>query len=239
MRVHHDLQMGEYPYPPMELLRERHRWLQSCLISGAEVSPEEISRLAVLARDAGPGMRNEAESAELRYILLFWDSYLAVRKLPSLHAMGIGSTGEGTVPGAHHSADDRRSSTIFMGKFSQVADVMTHAPMITPETSVQVAAQKMSTLKLKILPVIESEESPKFAGIITDREITVRVVAESLDPSTTPVATAMTAANVVLVAEAPFGDAARAVHAGNSVVPVTDQAGYLVGMVTVAEISQG
>lgn len=61
----------------------------------------------------------------------------------------------------------------------KVKDVMTeHATCISPNDSIQVAAQKMKSLNVGSLPVCEND---RLAGIITDRDIIVRSVCEACD----------------------------------------------------------
>ncbi|HEX2973205.1 MAG TPA: CBS domain-containing protein [Tepidisphaeraceae bacterium] len=60
---------------------------------------------------------------------------------------------------------------------------------ITPDTTLKDAAQKMKSRDVGALPVCQAD---KIVGIVTDRDITVRAVAEGRDPQQTSVAEAMT-----------------------------------------------
>lgn len=72
----------------------------------------------------------------------------------------------------------------------KVRDVMTeHAQCISPNESIQAAAQSMRTLDVGALPVCENE---RLTGIITDRDIVVRGVCEACDPKTTRIGDVMT-----------------------------------------------
>lgn len=67
----------------------------------------------------------------------------------------------------------------------QVREVMTAAPeTVTPETTVRDAALLMERMDIGNVLVVDGDE---LRGIVTDRDITVRSVAEGLDPLTTPV----------------------------------------------------
>ena len=67
----------------------------------------------------------------------------------------------------------------------QVKDVMTKgAECVTPSTSLQEAASKMKNLDVGPLPVCEGDH---LVGMITDRDITIRVTAEGLNPYDTSV----------------------------------------------------
>lgn len=72
----------------------------------------------------------------------------------------------------------------------RVRDIMTKNPLIIPEeTSVQDAARMMRDHKIGLVPIGDKE---KIVGVITDRDIAIRVTAESKDPKHTPVREVMT-----------------------------------------------
>ena len=60
----------------------------------------------------------------------------------------------------------------------QLKEVMTPSvAVIATEATIQAAAEKMGDLDIGLLPVCEGE---RLVGIVTDRDITVRAVAEGL-----------------------------------------------------------
>jgi CBS domain-containing protein len=72
----------------------------------------------------------------------------------------------------------------------QVRELMTRqVEVVSPDSTVQDAAQKMKDLDVGPLPVCEGD---RLVGMITDRDITVRSTAEGYDPWTTRVGDAMT-----------------------------------------------
>ncbi|NLD99280.1 MAG: CBS domain-containing protein [Fibrobacter sp.] len=72
----------------------------------------------------------------------------------------------------------------------KVRDIMTYGvDSVAPSDSVKDAAQKMKKDNVGIIPVFENGEP---VGLITDRDITVRIIAEGKDPLTTTVSEAMT-----------------------------------------------
>ena len=72
----------------------------------------------------------------------------------------------------------------------QVRDVMTKgAECVRPANSLQEAAQRMKSLDVGPLPVCDND---RLVGLITDRDIAVRAVAEGCDPRTTTVQNVMT-----------------------------------------------
>jgi len=72
----------------------------------------------------------------------------------------------------------------------QVREIMTcGVEVIRPDSTLQEAAQKMKMLDVGPLPVCDGQ---RLVGMITDRDITVRGVAEGRDPRSTPVGEGMT-----------------------------------------------
>lgn len=69
----------------------------------------------------------------------------------------------------------------------KVSDVMTHrVQYIPPDTTLQEAATKMREIGCGFLP-IGNDDNTRLSGVVTDRDIVIRAVAEGLDPATTPV----------------------------------------------------
>ena len=67
----------------------------------------------------------------------------------------------------------------------QVRELMTaDVEIIRPDDTLQTAARMMADLEAGILPVGEND---RLVGMITDRDITVRAVAEGRDPGKTTV----------------------------------------------------
>jgi CBS domain-containing protein len=67
----------------------------------------------------------------------------------------------------------------------QLKDIMTSNPeCVAPEDSLQDAARKMRNLDVGPLPICEND---RLAGMLTDRDIVVRAVAEGRNPQTTKV----------------------------------------------------
>jgi CBS domain-containing protein len=70
-----------------------------------------------------------------------------------------------------------------------LSDIMTtHVESVSPEDTLQEAAMKMEELGVGPLPVCENQG---VVGMVTDRDITVRAVAEGLDPEGTKVRAVM------------------------------------------------
>ena len=60
---------------------------------------------------------------------------------------------------------------------------------LIPESTLKEAAHKMKSLGVGFLPICDGE---RLAGVITDRDITVRAISKGKDPGTSPVKDFMT-----------------------------------------------
>jgi CBS domain-containing protein len=121
----------------------------------------------------------------------------------------------------------------------RAADVMTGEPeTVTADTPLVDAARKMRELDVGIIPVVESDSSRRLRGVITDRDITVRAVAEGKDASSTSVGDVMTRQVLTCNKNDSLRDV-LAVMESEQVrrVPITDRDGRLVGIVAQADVA--
>ena len=89
----------------------------------------------------------------------------------------------------------------------QLKEVMTrNIEEIQPQANLQDAAAKMKSLDVGALPVCEND---KLIGMLTDRDITVRAVAEGCDPRNTCVRDAMSPGAIWCYEDDDVRDAAR------------------------------
>lgn len=101
--------------------------------------------------------------------------------------------------------------------------------------SVFVAAERMHSRKVGTLVVLDPEQVP--IGIVTDRDLTVRVLAQALDPLLTTVGEVMTTIPKSVHEETPIEDALRLMRAGKfRRLPVVDREGHLVGLISLDDI---
>lgn len=117
-------------------------------------------------------------------------------------------------------------------------EIMTKQPKcVTPDTSVREAARLMKEQDVGVLPVVERDGSNRLIGIVTDRDIAIRHVAEGHDSSSCPVREAMTS-NVRTAREDDDVDAVMDLMGREQVrrIPVVDDRGSLVGIVAQADI---
>lgn len=117
-----------------------------------------------------------------------------------------------------------------------VRDVMTAAPAtVEPQTSVAVVARMMRDEDIGAVLVTEGEQ---LRGLVSDRDLVVRAVAEGGDPDRTTVADACSEDLVVV---GPDDDVNRAVQLmrEHSVrrVPVVDEGHHAVGIVSIGDLA--
>lgn len=120
-----------------------------------------------------------------------------------------------------------------------VLDVMAKSPAVcTADTSIPDAARMMVEHDCGALPVVESRDSPKPVGVITDRDIVVRLIAEGRSPMERSVSDAMSE-GVATVRPDMTLDQCREVMEQNQVrrVPVVDESGNVIGIVAQADIA--
>ena len=73
------------------------------------------------------------------------------------------------------------------------SDVMTKNPVSAlPTDTVASVAQLMKERDIGPVPIVEDKISKKLVGIVTDRDLALKIVADGRDPNTTPVRDVMT-----------------------------------------------
>ncbi len=107
--------------------------------------------------------------------------------------------------------------------------------MISPEATIQEAAQKMKELDVGPLPVCEND---RLVGMITDRDIAVRSSAEGEDPFTGHVRDAMTSKINYCYEDDDVNKAAQ-IMAENQVrrLVVLDRDQHLAGVVSIGDLA--
>jgi len=118
----------------------------------------------------------------------------------------------------------------------QLKEIMTPGvEVVTPEATIQEAAEKMRHLDIGPLPVCDGD---RLVGLLTDRDITVRAVAEGRNPTTTQVRDVMTPEVVYGYDDQDSQDAARLMEQYQiRRLPVLNHAKRLVGMVSVGALA--
>jgi CBS domain-containing protein len=116
----------------------------------------------------------------------------------------------------------------------QIKDIMKTDVKITgPRSTVQKAAERMSDYRIGCLVVVEKE---RMVGILTERDILTRLVAENLSASKTKVEDIMTTEVVMIEPERDVTDAAEIMTTRKiKKLPVISN-NHLVGIVTLFDI---
>jgi CBS domain-containing protein len=120
----------------------------------------------------------------------------------------------------------------------RASQIMTDDPeFVTPDTTISEVAKKMRDLDVGIMPICESQDNRRLRGVVTDRDIAIRVLAEGKDGR-------------VKVQEV-MTDQVDTVNKNDSVrdvlelmqreqvrrIPVTDREGRLVGIIAQADVA--
>ncbi|MFN8419772.1 MAG: CBS domain-containing protein [Anaerolineae bacterium] len=100
------------------------------------------------------------------------------------------------------------------------------------------AAQYMKESDAGSVPIVDSPQTKRLLGIVTDRDLALKVVAESRDPRSVRIEEVMTR-NPVTCQENDDLQAAIEAMARNQVrrIPVVDNSGHLVGIISQADIA--
>jgi CBS domain-containing protein len=117
-------------------------------------------------------------------------------------------------------------------------DIMTTDPeCVTPQVSVVEVARRMRDLEVGIIPVVDDLERKRVRGVITDRDLAIRVLAEGMDVETR--------VSDVMTGQVETVNQNDSVHRVLEVmkreqvrrVPVTDREGRLVGVIAQADLA--
>ena len=118
-------------------------------------------------------------------------------------------------------------------------EVMTKNPVCClPNDVVAKVAQLMKSENVGSIPVIENEQTKKLIGIVTDRDLTLKVVAEGLDSKSIKAETVMTLEVVTCLASDDLQKAldAMASHQLRR-IPVIDKDHKVVGIIAQADVA--
>ncbi|MES2707893.1 MAG: CBS domain-containing protein [Verrucomicrobiota bacterium] len=118
----------------------------------------------------------------------------------------------------------------------KVNEIMTaDVVVISPESSIQDAARRLKSLEVGSLPVCNGE---RLVGMITDRDIAIRAVAEGWDAAGTAVAKCMTPEVRWCYEDEPLEEAGRIMRE-NQIrrLPIISREKRLVGILSIGDIA--
>ncbi len=124
------------------------------------------------------------------------------------------------------------------GSDIKVLDIMTHDPACcAPGDSIQAAAKLMREHDCGALPVVDGQHKP--LGILTDRDIVVRAVADGLRPDETPVERCMSTEPVTVGEDASLKDVQQAMEERKvRRILVIGGSGEVTGIIPLAKVAR-
>lgn len=119
------------------------------------------------------------------------------------------------------------------------SDIMTRDLVTcTPESTVVEAAQLMKDQDIGPILVVDNEQSKTLVGIVTDRDIVLKVVADGQDPNTVKVADAMSKKLITCHADDDVDVAMQAMAQYQlRRIPVVEDSMKLVGIIAQADVA--
>ncbi|UXI69851.1 CBS domain-containing protein [Tahibacter amnicola] len=122
----------------------------------------------------------------------------------------------------------------------EIRSIMTANPKVcTPQTPLRDVARMMLDCDCGEIPVVADLESKKPVGVVTDRDIVIRLVAHGQNPVLTAAGECMTAPAVTLSADATVEDCAH-LMAEHQIrrIPIVDDKGCICGIVALADLER-
>ena len=121
-----------------------------------------------------------------------------------------------------------------------VRDIMTKDPACCiPESRLSDVARMMVERDCGQIPVVDSEDSMRPVGVVTDRDIIIRAVARGKNPLDLTARDVMTSPAVTVTPEITLEDCCETLEARQlRRVPVVDDDGHCSGVVSQADIAQ-
>jgi CBS domain-containing protein len=117
-------------------------------------------------------------------------------------------------------------------------DIMSKNPtFVTPDTPLVDAARLMKTENIGVVPVVDSSDSRRLVGVLSDRDIAIRAVAEGRDGASTSVGHIMTSQVRTSGPDASVNDVMELMGREQvRRIPIVDDRGMLVGIIAQADI---
>ena len=121
----------------------------------------------------------------------------------------------------------------------KIQEIMTKDPScVTPDATVREAAQVMKREDVGVVPVVNANSDKRLVGIVTDRDIAIRCVAEGKDGASCRVRDVMSSDDLTTCS---FSDDVEQVMDAMRTekvrrIPIVDERGSLVGIVSQADV---
>lgn len=121
----------------------------------------------------------------------------------------------------------------------KITEIMTANPATCePRTPLRDVARMMRDNDCGEIPVVENRRSLKPVGVVTDRDIACRAVAQGKNPLELSAGDCMTSPCVTVTTETSLEDCVKALEKNRiRRVPVVDESGRCIGIVSQADLS--
>ena len=121
----------------------------------------------------------------------------------------------------------------------RISDLMTESPVCCePQTPLFEAARLMAVHDCGELPVVSNLQERRLIGVITDRDICCRGVAQSLDPNDATVETCMSSPAVAVGRNEDMSECLALMRRHQiRRIPVVDEQGRICGIVSQADVA--
>jgi CBS domain-containing protein len=122
----------------------------------------------------------------------------------------------------------------------QVRELMSTSPAVcSPDSSLSDVAKLMVDCNCGEIPVVESGDSGKLIGVVTDRDITCRIVARGLNPLDLTAEDCMSSPVITVRPDTSLEELCRTLEQHQiRRAPVVDDAGCCCGVVSQADIAR-
>ena len=123
----------------------------------------------------------------------------------------------------------------------RVQEIMTKDPScVTANATVREAAQLMRTEDVGIVPVVEQGADRKLVGVVTDRDIAIRCVADGRDGASCRVSDVMSGDTLTTCRPNDDVETVMETMGREQVrrIPIIDERGALVGIVSQADVAR-
>jgi CBS domain-containing protein len=130
------------------------------------------------------------------------------------------------------------SEGLLKGDEMKARDIMSANPScVTPDTPLEEAARIMKDQNVGMLPVVEMDGSSRLVGVLTDRDIAIRHVAEGHSSPSCQVREAMSGRVTTAKPESNIDDIMELMGTEQvRRIPVVDERGDVVGIVSQADL---
>jgi CBS domain-containing protein len=147
---------------------------------------------------------------------------------------------DGFVPGTSLALMSGQVGKRQPGDNMRVGDLMKkEPPFCVPFDTARGAASIMKHHDVSFIPIIENEPTHMLVGVVTDRDLCLRVVAEGKDPNEVQLADCMTNAPVVCHPQDDIGETIQLmVSARLHQLPVVDENGSVQGVISLHDALQ-